>query len=350
MYKNKYLKYKSKYLSLLGGSNPVDLSALRAALGDDTPPLTPLPICLPLQIKITQLCCDESTQFASRMAHCEDPGTFKPHTLAAYGSWITGIQDGTSLDGIVKIDATNINVSENIHHIQKINYISDHNGIVLNLNISPINFNIISFNLEGLCRRYPEMNKTKYNDNEFNRRLELLQIHLIDYVKVGAIIACQELALQLYKDNLPLQNALLDDSGKKILNELLKFNPNLQFESDTYTGGIYYDKSIWTVMSLSIPRLTSKGFANKFSNAYLFTHKNIQLWVVNIHLKAPDLTTTWTTITEAHKLELSNIINTIYNNNFKIPIYLCGDYNNIGNKKDLIVDAIKSLKLPVQII
>ena len=64
----------------------------------------------------------------------------------------------------------------------------------------------------------------------------------------------------------------------------------IKFISDDFTGGIFYDSSIWYLFNkVEIPRDESKP-GEKKSNFYLFKHikiLNLNIGIVNIHLKAP---------------------------------------------------------------
>lgn len=131
-----------------------------------------------------KFCCEENTQFPARMAHCED----KSHTAA---SWL-GYP--SNLDGIVKVVHRD-NHYHSAEHETRIkddrNYISDHDGMNLDVILpSGTPFNIISYNLEGICKREdrPETYISvirKYHD------------HFRPYIRDGTIIALQEVVLQL---------------------------------------------------------------------------------------------------------------------------------------------------------
>ena len=138
------------------------------------------------------------TQFPPRMIFCEDiihnVGAIGANVLKNLPEFIKLKEKGEnqSLDAIIKIENENYNSIYNdrdFETIQKLNYISDHDGIVLKLNKkentsnsasnTSNNINIISFNLEGLCRKNyknKETNKIIF-DPIFAQRLELLDIH-----------------------------------------------------------------------------------------------------------------------------------------------------------------------------
>ena len=314
-------------------------------------------------IIIQKRCCDRPTQFPLRMALCEGHG----HTFASVSSYFGSfvLNQDSNLDGIVELRNDTILENEptfkEVEYLDTKPYISDHNGIVLHLSVDTINFNIISCNLEGLCRQ------TK-NDSKY--RIKNIKDHFTDVIKKGSIIVFQEIVLQ------KLANSTLDvtdeeddeDSvvvkthkwvnvvGKEILLELESINDNLIFMSDTYTGGIFYDSSVWELnKTIDINRLYNGSLSAKFSNAYLFNCISTKclFWVVNIHLKAfPPGSTEHTldlvlysheNVNNAHIIELEHIISQLLleSRYFQIPIYLCGDYNNHLQKDILVAKAIE---------
>jgi hypothetical protein len=384
-YMNKYLKYKLKYIKLKketilkGGSSSksqVDMVSLLDAL---TPPPTPKPSqndesfemvekhsinnikFNDINIVVNELCCGgEPTQYATRMKHCED----KLHTtgamMARFSELVIGKVYKGALDGIIKISKSEgEHFEESSTIIKKINYISDHDGLLLKINIPRLkfNFNIISFNLEALCNR-----SDKPNNEEYKKRLELLDLHLWDIVKDGSIMVCQEIVLQDKQGE--AQTMLLNKSINEILPRLKRFNNNLNFISDTYTGGIFYDSNIWNIdNTIVITRVVSldpgASKENKFSNAYLFSLKsdtNVKIWIVNIHLKAPPIIDgdmfkyvtkpdQMSLIHIQHMNELTNIISKVLdnNNNFQYPIYLCGDFNDTRPKNILVNEILNKI-------
>jgi len=246
--------------------------------------------------------------------------------------------------------------------------LSDHDAIILNLQFKTahkenIPFNIISMNLEGLCRR---------TQSEQYRNLNYMNEYFYPHIKPGTIMVFQEvvlkdLATKVYKDSL----LEIDEAGNQILRVLQQGNPGipLDFVSDTYTSGILYDTSVWNIISTkSINRLYRGDLESKFSNAYLFQSKDesCMFWLVNIHLKAPFGTPEHigdvnekisisigrlaparasNHVTNMHITELNNIIGTLKeaSNDFEIPVYLCGDYNNKISKGYLVKKAIEKL-------
>jgi hypothetical protein len=340
----------------------------------------------PETIFIHEICCDrEYTQFPSRF--CAE--TYS-HTLAAHASYIVG-SENKSLDGFVEIRNSKANRAcptyesfEFIRKKDKTGYrkalkqallpffgwrpvvqdqddhnLSDHDAIILNLqfekSLENMPFNIISMNLEGLC-------KVKKDDKY--RYIEYMNSYFYPHIKVGTIMVFQEVILKHLVNTLYRKDVFeIDEAGNQILKVLQKDNPDIQlkFISDTYTSGILYDTSVWNISDVRpISRLYHGELESKFSNAYLFTSKegSCEFWVVNIHLKAPfgtdeyiaDITDALYTgesnnVINMHIIELNNIVRTLKEAslNFEIPVYLCGDYNNEISKAYLVKKAIESL-------
>ena len=327
----KYIKYKNKYIQYtniqLGGTQPFDIIIYKRS--NDVP-----------------------THFPARMAYCETA----LHTIAAKMSTIGSIftEQNRNLDGIIEIRNSLILTHEpkfsTIVHINQNQYIADHDGIILNLSYintallnTRENFNIISCNLEGLCR-----NNT--HNNLYNDRLDLVS-NYFSSIKIGTIMACQEIVLSRMK-------TFIDASGNDILVELKKHNQNLEFISDISTrSGIYYDKVVWKIVS-TLDWIENCTLEHNFSTGYLFecnANKNCRFWVINIHLKAfspisiTSITDRFTHCSASkidmfHIKQLENIIHRIMINphspSFNIPIYLCGDYNN-PRKHILLKTAIE---------
>ena len=317
-------------------------------------------------IIIQKRCCDRPTQFPSRMANCEGTGHTTAARLSYFASFLTN-QD-SNLDAIIEVRNSAIKV-ENMPTFKGIKYmenektkpyISDHNGIVLYLSKNDTNFNIISSNLEGLCRQ------TEYDSHN---RINMITNYFKDVIQKGSILVCQEIVLQkLANTKLSMDKHSVDVVGNEILSELQTINNKLVFLSDTYTGGIFYDSSVWELRkTIEIPRLYDGKTWPKFSNAYLFhsSSTNLVFWVVNIHLKAfapgskehtKDLVNTNKNINNAHIIELTNIIDKLLlkSEYFSTPIYFAGDYNNKSPKdillKKAVEDCMKDLDYNVEVI
>jgi hypothetical protein len=403
--KNKYLALRDTYSKkianrMIGGANasvfPVDDEDKEHLAWLDEPDFfTRIERPIDNLVIVEEFCCGKTpTQFAKRMYGCED----KSHDIASY----TGKEN--SFDGIVKISKqlrAKSNIEEGIiKYILPLGegtpdekVVSDHNGICMPLTFNlghSTNFtsNIISFNLEGLCRQEIDTTQSLFDD-----KLLLLRAILRPFIIEGTIIVCQEIVLQKYKKDTDKQLTFLIDSGNKILTELRKLNPNLSFVNDTFTGGIYYDSTIWEIQGIKTikRRLPDSPELNKFSNAYLFRlkHRDIKLWITNIHLKAPDdvysltsdtvkditssakgaaswawsfvpqirtppiyepassVATEYDAMTLSHIFELNNIIDKLFITgeliSNDIPIYLCGDFNDRTLKQILVQRAITPL-------
>jgi oligoribonuclease (3'-5' exoribonuclease) len=309
---------------------------------------------------IKKICCDTNTQWATRMAHCEDAS----HTAAAVvvgvyqklGSYIsnepTNILD-TNIDGIVKLSTIIKDIpikylfTENILYIgEDNNFISDHNGVNMIVNITNthtqqlIKFNIITHNLEGLCNRNDETKNQRFEENK-----EKMTDYFRNYITSGTILLIQEMALQIDKRNIENQKRILESNTNIVLSKLTPLNENLKALSDEYTGAIIYDAVVWNLTrELRIARPES----NKYSNAYLMKYRekeDLYIWVVNIHLKAFGATaSSQAYINTKHIRELANIISKILEEpDSKYPIYFCGDYNNTTDKKELVLGALRQL-------
>lgn len=381
-YYKKYIKYKNKYIlakQQFGSASKPKVVVESPPKGESDDEWVDVAVAEDRHI-ITEICCTTqgNTQYPSRMKHCESikhttgafladgaQGVVKPISKALAGlpnmsgskslgnlaSYAQGkadslveMTDNKSLDGIVKIENETKGeihiINDRPSIINKLNYISDHDGILneITLNYGG-NFNLITFNLEGLCRTGLEAN-IALSGTEFTRRLELLELHLYKYNIPGNIIVCQELVLQQYKD-IEEQHVFINETQEFILQKMREiFNSNnIQGTNDNYTSGIFYDYNTWNITNqIEIGRHGS----NKKSNAYLFTKinqvPNFSFWVVNIHLKADGTE-------DQHVSELKNIIQKVHEQNpdFEIPVYLCGDYNNQYPKKGLVEMAYRNL-------
>lgn len=316
-----------------------------------------------MNLSVTQVCCADDTQFADRMVGCEDVAHSAAGALACVGNWCPdfglGLSVGLftgSLDGVVRIayDSKHFEPkSEVVRYIGSNDaYISDHNGINLEVDARheghPLaKFNIISQNFEGLCYRQDP----KAMDRFLYVR-EQMANHFRDHLGVGTIILAQELALQLHKKDESKQMAVLEHNMDVLLTQLRIINPNLIGNHDGYTGGMFYDRTVWLpVDELKINRIGS----NKYSNAYLMQflpYPDLHLWIVNVHLKAFGASVkSQAKVNTAHINELSNILDAVISKNaHHYPIYLCGDFNNGTAKSTLVIEAIRQLPYKVNIV
>lgn len=375
-YKKKYLKYKLKYENFKGGADAVEEQGLLASMWNSitgqlqTPPESTSPESIPdleeQEFQVLQIgesegiykskfkygsddiiinleCCgDYPTLFPERVRGCE--GKAEHFVLGAAASIKTL---DSSFDAIVKIvnnSDRNPNLkleTKKMEVINKINYMSDHNAIMIKLQNpdTRFNFNLLSFNMEGLCDR-------DYYPGEFSKRLELLEVHVNRFVTPGFIMVCQELVLQKYIERLEETGQII----KELLNDYLESKTGsrpIHFMSDGFTGGIFYDDSIWNLNTLvEIHRFNPQKTEDKKSNFYLFNHRaieNLNIGIVNIHLKAPT-PEAYFKLVERQRHELQNILKKVdtINKGFNVPVYLCGDYNNRTNKAEQIFNSTRA--------
>ena len=296
-YKQKYLKYKQKYLDLqeqLGGKNKS---------------------CKEIDYIVVEHCCTgENTQHMKNM--CAES---KKHLIAS-----KVYQKNHSFDGIIGIYNKEIKdyYKTEVKILDGIG-ISDHDGILM---IIDNKYPVLSYNLEGFCsgRKVEEQRKSK-----FKTQIENLFINKSEIYK-NMIIICQEIIL---KDNKQINSNL--DFITEIFNEITKTEDfKLNFNG---TSCVIYNSKIWEIKPKEIPRpieveKKKENKPQKSSNAYKFTNKNnkMSFILVNIHLIAQKISRLIKgTFQELQDKELKNILNeTIDFNSEKIPIYLCGDFNN----------------------
>jgi hypothetical protein len=301
-------------------------------------------------IIVEQICCTTDTQFANRMSRCEDPLHTAAGVAACVSGWC-GYDIKSNIDGVVILTYSDKPFKPQKAAVGFIgddnNYISDHNGVNLEIDASrperpDVKFNIITHNLEGLCYRndYRKMDRFKVVRN-------MLPTYFAPYIGHGTIFLVQELALQLHAKDMELQGLLLNSNMDIVLSELKNHNANLVGIPDGYTGCIIYDRSVWTVeRTIKINRIGS----NKYSNAYCVRYQrypDLLIWVVNIHLKAfGGGIRSHEYINNAHVNELANILDNITRENENhYPVYLCGDFNNGSVKAELIMEAMLLLPL-----
>ena len=193
-------------------------------------------------------------------------------------------------------------------------HISDHDGLnmMIELKDQPIeSFNIISFNLEGLCRHDFEFQE------EDTKRMLFFSKLLKQYITNGTICVFQEIVLQKVVP-IEFHNKFLEDQAKHISSLML--NDDMIYRLDDYTGGVFYDSTQWNLIDeIIIPRRDMLAIKKekekekddtifsfemderietdkvddyeiktsnvKYSNAYLFKLRDgeVQFWLVNIH-------------------------------------------------------------------
>lgn len=320
-----------------------------------------------LGVKFTQYCCQYPTQYPSRMKDCESAIHTVTGRLFGLADRFTASKKSYTVDGIVEIKYENYEGLLNEYEISsgivaKYNHISDHDIIFCDFTTKTHglkNFNIVSANLEGLCRHKFDEKIACTDPNsecvnyEFERRLELFDLHFKDIIWKGSIVVIQEAILKNY--NTEVKN--LETNMDLILDKLKDYNKRLVCRNDSSTGGIIYDERFWELLDeVKIRRKGEdvKAQGGKFCCCYLFrAKKNPELvfWVVNIHLKAPVGYVYNDSINQLHIAELGNILYILYcnysNYQYQIPVYMCGDYNNDSfnniTKNELVQRAYKNI-------
>lgn len=403
MYYSKYIKYKTKYLNLQsGGMHAPDeapnhitsnsslktdnASTLPAATQqtttravDDTlipgvntsvthqtvdDRLTQVIDPTTFDYVIEQFCCKENTQFPKRLWACSESTMHNAAGAASSLASMTGMHAGdANLDGVVLLThaprqsypplyMTN-HIVQMIKDDHNKEYISDHDGI--NVTITqffnhslPIEFNIITHNLEGLCSKDTE---------RYDIIKKKLKSWFHPHIKPGTLLVLQEIALQMHMGP-EEQTKILDTNFQIVLEALKSRNGDLKGKTDDYTGGMIYDSKVWELSETV--RIQREG-SSKFSNAYLMKYINEpyhHIWLINIHLAAPtkklkDFFDYKTYLREyannMHIPELQNIIDTVLRRNHtKYPVYLCGDFNNHENKATLITKVLQNLYIELK--
>jgi hypothetical protein len=294
-----------------------------------------------------EVCCKQHTQFPERMRDCGESGL---HEVAAVADWAFRAAGWPAyeenLDGIVKLTYPGPAPVFGSEHLMMISpgpdgaYVSDHDGASVDLfgDDDTDRFNLVTQNLEGLCRA-----------DSVRRRIATaaLRAWFGPHVRRGTIMVIQELALQLQESSAeavtPEQSTELEANGAT-LRAALDESLNLVVKTDGYTGCLVYDSAVWTLdRTLEIAR---KGTLKR-SDAHLMRHKFVEYatWVVNVHLKAPSRGSWQATIDAIHVEELQNILQHVLEANVDgLPVYLCGDFNNASAKGDLVAKALETIR------
>ncbi len=354
--KSKYLKYKMKYLTL---KKSLDKVRDQKGAGRSFNNYMVRQHCCTVPTQYVRRMCNESMQH-SVLSTASSMFNYAASTVGTLASGIMGTPrlslgtGGSILDGIVEImHESNKDKQNRIRHTLQIldagnkKPISDHVGLNLTIENDPLNFNIISYNLEGLCP----------NNTNHRERIENLRTQLIPLLTPNTIMVCQELVLKEQA-----KEKITKTRHTEIIKRLLSKGNVFEAKVD-HTSGIFYNPAVWDVEMLEIKRNTGSGDEDKFSNAFKFVHKDLQYCfiIVNIHLLAPTperqvegigasaasavgFSTRLTTLEEKQDNELTNIIRktiTHFNNvEPKIPIYLCGDFNRHDANKDVWVRRV----------
>lgn len=312
---------------------------------------------------IAQLCCEVHvpTQFPTRMWDCEGSRHDVAAALVSMARWM-GYARNPSLDGVVRLSYPDQStwVTREMATLVRNDgdYISDHDGVNVDVALRvdqrvargeagvshPIEFNIITQNLEGLC------SKSRRHDSI----LAKLGAWFRPYVRRGTLLVTQELVLQL-KAGEAVQKATLDRHLATLLATLQDVgdhvaqstNPDVQLEGETdgYTGCVIYDRAVWERRQVVVIR---RDGSSKCSNAYLMQHREEPaccIWLVNIHLKAVDFRASREYVNEIHADELTHILlSVLQHNNMRYPVYLCGDFNNPDSKHALVRRVLTTLQ------
>ena len=331
---------------------------------------------------LTQYCCDGYTQYPKRMLGCEDashdaiamapnlpagqnldgiigllnkyvspPSNFKVETMITLGPE----RDEASKDISDHAEGSAEGSAEGLLGPKKdeaSKYISDHDGVGIVISHNDRSFNLLSYNLEGLCNN-------DYGKGIFGIRLQNLieQLSNPAYLIPGFLMVAQEVVLQMAEAD---QIETLKSNGEQIVKALNEKSREIKiaFISDKFTGGIFYDTKYFKLdQVIQIPRPGSK----KNSNAYLLRviSSGLPFIIVNIHLKARKRAIlagssvdtllqdylNFTSMDEIHREELVNILKNVseLSERFRIPVFMLGDYNNPTPKTSLIESALKSL-------
>lgn len=387
MYYSKYIKYKTKYLNLQSGGmhapdeEPDHITSKSSLIKSDTVSILTasttqsvddklMHVVNPLATTqtvvnssssidpnifnptITSVCCTEDTQFPRRMWACGETTMHNVVSTAAQLAEIIGFHTNASLDGVVRLSYRSMyTATESVQMIKdghnNDEYISDHDGVNVNVTLyetradilKPINFNIVTYNLEGLCSKDAD----RY---EFIKAK--LKLWFAPYIKPGTLFVLQEVALQMKKGP-EEQTKILNTNFEIVLDALKSINDNLKGETDGYTGCMIYDSAVW---ELSETVIIQRENSSKFSNAYLMKYidnPKYFIWLINIHLEAPNLMNikmySQQHVNKIHINELDNILRTVLKrNHMKYPVYLCGDFNNRGPKQYLVNEVLRNLE------
>ena len=306
MYRKKYLKYKTKYLELKqnnmkGGSDDRHLErTVRHPDGTIISPATAVPaeVAAAVPAEVPAAAVAVPAEVAAEAADTD---------------WM-----GMSMDSR--------------HPIDRITNAS--------------NINIYSFNAEG----FKDANIYKY----INSNLENFNVLCLQEIVLKESISTWTLDNQ--KDYISIPGFKIPTAIDTNISPILMGHPNYKFIYDGFTGGIIFNSERFNLKeSVFVPRPHYDDTTGpdkmclilKLVNT-IYPHK--QIIIANIHLKAlPGKAQE--DKNKIHKLELKNILNNIIpklsnDGDKKIPILLCGDFNNESidsSKKQLIIDSIKLL-------
>tara|TARA_Y100000741_G_C18246747_1_gene555802 strand:+ start:956 stop:1993 length:1038 start_codon:yes stop_codon:yes gene_type:complete len=343
-YKNKYNKYKNKYIDLMdkihGGALNLDMmNYFKTQIIKSSNNKKGYNDYIIKSFKKT----DDNgnsipTQNPVNMMYCES----WLHFIAAVIVWSlnkVGIEYfNESLDNIVLImdnsklvEVYNSNFTEKSQSEQLIidqgdRPVSDHYLIkgyfIIKDNTHETEIKLGSINLEGLCNK--DILESKERQNELFNLLGRTSLNIICF---------QEMCLK--EDQ---KKGWIDRTNNiKLIQESL---PTFNLINDNYTSMIGYNKYIWELIEiLEIRRMGIKE-ENKKSNAYKLKSKEIngmEIIIVNIHLKAG------MTQESVRINELKHIYDKVkeFSLKFTIPVFLVGDFNQDFKNIENIIKGFK---------
>lgn len=286
---------------------------------------------------IKQICCNKiqgGTQFPYRLYHCDETNFHKIIGLIC-NFFFNKKKFSLNIDGIVLIYKKNIDnhmyykntyiIRPKFYNDKSKIFISDHDGINTTIffkNYKNRKYSLTTFNLEGLCY---------CNFKIFLERLYYFSKFLKKYIVNGCLIILQEIILE---NDLLNKNIGKDYIVTKIIKNILYHsNKNLKLVLNNNRGGIIYDSSFFYLNKFKITKkMTGYKFIDKWNN-----NKFI---IVNIHLKSYMFYNFQWINNIYHRKELEIILKKIYkySDNFNIPTYLAGDFNNIREFKDTLIE------------
>jgi len=257
-------------------------------------------------MKLTKHCCNESTHFPAKMYNCESYA----HDAASY------VSDPASLDHIISITPTSINVKDTtVHDI----LITDHKPISCRVNGVPI----VSWNIEGLCTD--------------GSRLDAVKNKIRKFISKGFIIIIQELFLQDKLRSLSQDEINILTVAR--MRTIFGVDSHSVRISDGYTGAMYIPTIYYDKKPLSIKRINS----NKQCLVLYINCKN-PFYLVNMHLKSTPLTLMGK---RQHYKEVLNILSVLHEKKIlSVGAIFMGDHNRITIEKiyDRALQTVKQNK------
>ena len=123
----------------------------------------------------------------------------------------------------------------------------------------------------------------------------------------GSIILCQEIVMKTYSGS-----KCYRDIARIILNKFKEYNQNLEMILDTSTGGFIYDTEYWHLLE-EIPILRDNNYTphdgiKKFSNAYILKTINHNEHICIVNIHLQSIWTNTKTREQVHDDEMTHII------------------------------------------